>query len=99
MYLCKICAKACTYQSYRSTLVCPEFQGEDNPSNWGQRCMSTWGQAFTRVQFLGSSVCMVLGLGAADLVLLAGTLEFVPDGNGETDRDNVIPLPLSKDNT
>lgn len=76
-------------------LVCPEFQREDNPSNWGQRCMSMWGRAFTRVQSLGSSVCMVLGLGAAGLVLLAGTL----DGNGEIDRNNVIPLPLSKDNT
>lgn len=61
--------------------------------------MSTWGRAFTRVQSLGSSVCRVLGLGAAGLVLLAGMLEFVPGGNEEIYRDNMIPLPLSKNNT
>ena len=31
-------------------------------------------------------------LGAAIPILLAWMLAFVPDGNGETFRDNVIPL-------
>lgn len=32
-------------------------------------------------------------LGTSVLILLAGTLESVPDGNGEIYGDNVIPFP------
>lgn len=69
-----------------------EFKGEDTPSNWEGRFMNVLGTEFTGVQSLGKSICTV-SLGAAIPILLAWTLAFVPDGNGETFRDKVIPLP------